>query len=99
MSGTYLELTQAGIHGILMFATGYLWIVLSPNGFVATGDIPLGQAAIMGAMVAAHGCLLAFILGVMFDIIPLVYGSENVSIPPSSPVSYTHLTLPTICSV
>ncbi len=84
MSGTYLELTQAGIHGILMFATGYLWIVLSPNGFVATGDIPLGQAAIMGAMVAAHGCLLAFVLAIMFDIIPLVYGSENVSIPPSS---------------
>ncbi len=84
MSGTYLELTQAGIHGILMFATGYLWIVLSPNGFVASGDMQLGQAAIMGAMVASHGCLLALILGVIFDVIPLVYGSENVSIPPSS---------------
>ncbi len=50
MSGTYLELTQTGIQGILMFGIGYLWIVLSPNGFVATGDMPLANAAIMGAM-------------------------------------------------
>ena len=74
-----------------MFATGYLWIVLSPNGFVATGDMPLGQAAIMGAMVASHGCLLAFLLGIIFDVVPLSYGPENVSIPPSSIAAINNL--------
>ena len=84
MSGTYLELTQTGIQGILMFGIGYLWIVLSPNGFVATGDMPLASAAIMGAMVASHGCLLALVLGIVFDVIPLVHGPHKISIPVSS---------------
>lgn len=72
-SGTYLELTQAGIIGTMLFVTAGLWSFISPTGLISKGEISPIEMTLIGTIVASHGWVMCFVLGAAFDVLPFIH--------------------------
>jgi len=72
-SGTYLELTQAGIIGTMLFVTAGLWSFISPMGLISKGEISPIELTLIGTIVASHGWVMCFVLGAAFDVLPYIH--------------------------
>lgn len=72
-SGTYLELTQAGIIGTMLFVTAGLWSFISPTGLISKGEISPIELTLIGTIVASHGWVMCFVLGAAFDVLPFIH--------------------------
>ena len=72
-SGTYLELTQAGIIGTMLFVTAGLWSFISPMGLISKGEISPIELTLIGTIVASHGWVMCFVLGAAFDVLPFIH--------------------------
>ncbi len=72
-SGTYIELTQAGIIGSFFFVAAGLWAFISPIGLITTGKITPIELTLIGTIVASHGWVMCFVLGAAFDVLPFIH--------------------------
>jgi len=72
-SGTYLELTQSGILGAILFVFAGLWTFISPIGLIAQGELSPIELTLIGTIVASHGWMMCFVLGAAFDVLPFIH--------------------------
>ncbi len=72
-SGTYLELTQSGIIGSILFVSVGLWTFISPTGLIAQGELTPIELTLIGTIIASHGWIMCFVLGAAFDVLPFIH--------------------------
>tara|TARA_B100000902_G_scaffold86490_1_gene90703 strand:+ start:1338 stop:2690 length:1353 start_codon:yes stop_codon:yes gene_type:complete len=72
-SGTYVELTQAGIIGSFLFVFSGIWAFTSPIGLIQTGQLTPVELTLLGTIIASHGWIMCFVLGAAFDVLPFVH--------------------------